>query len=91
MTVLKSALIKGVMALAAGVALTTAAAAPASAAVVCNQWHECWRAGEGYTYPNGFGIVVHGDDWRVHHRNDYRWRHDRDDRGYYRNGVWITF
>jgi hypothetical protein len=66
-----------------------AMASAASAEVVCNQWNECWHV-HHYTndYPADVGIVVHPDDWRGHH---YHWRADRDDHGYYRNGVWVTF
>jgi hypothetical protein len=88
---LKSTLFKGALIAAASAALVGAAASSASAAVVCNQWHECWHTGDAYTYPPGFGIVVHGDDWRAHHMHGWRWRDDHDGRGYWRNGVWITF
>jgi hypothetical protein len=48
-----------------------------------------------YAYPSNVGIVVHEDNWKwdeaptdttVH----YRW-HEHEGRGYWRDGVWITF
>ncbi len=37
-------------------------------------------------------MVFHDDAWADAHRHGHwRWRDDRFDRGYYRNGVWIAF
>ena len=37
----------------------------------------------------------HPDDWYFHRRwegdRDHRWRDYHEGRGYWRNGVWITF
>jgi hypothetical protein len=65
-------------------------ASAASAYVVCNNAGECWHAHNRYTYPTGFGVVVHDDNWRWRHRDHYRW-HEHDGRGYWRNGIWVTF
>jgi len=38
---------------------------------------------------------VHPDDWYFHRHwdsdRDYHWRGYHEGRGYWRNGVWITF
>jgi len=65
-------------------------AGSASAAVVCNGYGECWHTHRHYNYPARFGIVVHDDNWRWGHRRHYRW-HEHDGRGYWRNGIWVTF
>ncbi|HVM99285.1 MAG TPA: hypothetical protein VMT68_03640 [Caulobacteraceae bacterium] len=92
MTFLKPILLKGaVLGAIAGGALA-ATATSASAYVACNGAGECWRVRERYAYPPDAGVVFHNDYWAYHHHNyHWRWRHDRFDRGYYRNGVWITF
>jgi hypothetical protein len=38
-----------------------------------------------------FGVIWHGDDWGRSHQHGWQWRSGRFDRGYCRNGVWITF
>jgi hypothetical protein len=90
-TFLKSALLKGALTAAVTGAMLAAASA-ASADVVCNRWHECWRVHDRLDYPAGLGIVFHNDAWAAAHmRGRWRWRNDRFDRGYYRNGAWIAF
>jgi hypothetical protein len=62
----------------------------ASAYIVCNDEGDCWHVHDQYTYPTG--MVVHDDAWKwdnaatVH----YRW-HEHDGRGYWHNGLWVTF
>ncbi|HWF64426.1 MAG TPA: hypothetical protein VN685_07450 [Rhizomicrobium sp.] len=74
--------------LAAGaLAVTTSAA---SAEIVCNSEGDCWHTHEHYDYQPSFGVVVHPDDWRWSDRDHYRWR-EHDGRGYWRNGIWLTF
>jgi hypothetical protein len=68
-----------------------ASATTASAYVACNGAGECWRVTQRYDYPPHAGITFHTNDWGYRHHHDWRWRHDRVDRGYYRNGVWIAF
>jgi hypothetical protein len=72
---------------AATVAVT---ASTASAAVVCNREGECWHVSNRYHYRPEFGLVVHPDGWVWGANEHYRW-HDHRGRGYWRNGVWITF
>jgi len=73
----------------AGAAALAAMAAPASAYVACNGRGDCWHTSERYTYHPGWGIRIHDDNWRWHGRH-YRWR-EHEGRGYWRNGIWITF
>jgi len=92
-TKIKTALVHGALAvsMAVGIAATTAGAA--SADVVCNRWGDCWRVHERYdTYPPAVGITFHDDAWwAAHPSGHWRW-HDRDDdRGYYRDGIWVSF
>jgi hypothetical protein len=90
-TFLKSALMKGTLAavLAGGAVVGTATTA--SADVACNNAGECWHVHDRLAYPADVGVVFHDDHWGAAHRHGWHWRHDRFDRGYYRNGVWITF
>jgi len=73
-----------------GAGAMVAATSSADARVVCNRWGDCWHVRDNYAYPGGFGIVVHPDNWRWGHRDHYRWR-EHEGRGYWRNGVWVTF
>jgi hypothetical protein len=76
-----------------GASALAISATSASAYVVCNRYGDCWHARDRYAYPTGFGIVVHDNNWRW--RRDYahrHWRwHEHDGRGYWRNGIWVTF
>ena len=67
-------------------------ATSASASVVCNSDGDCWHTSHHYRYHPEFGITVHSDDWRWRDEDHdrYRW-HEHRGRGYWRNGVWITF
>ena len=65
-------------------------AASASAAIVCNRDGDCWHVRDHYDYKPEFGVVVHPDDWRWATTDHYRW-HEHHGRGYWHNGVWITF
>ncbi len=73
-----------------GVALTTT---PASAAVACNRYGECWRTSTRYTtYPSNLGVKFYEDSWREKHAKHYHWRDDpKDDHGYYMHGKWHAF
>ena len=73
-----------------GGGLLAASAAPASAAIVCNGNGVCWHVKQRYAYAPGYGVVVHPDNWRWGPREHYVWR-EHPGRGYWRNGVWITF
>jgi hypothetical protein len=81
-----------------GAGALTAMAAPASAYIACNRWGDCWHTDQRYERP-GIRFDYHPDDWYFHrHWGDgdrdhdrRRWREYREGRGYWRNGVWITF
>jgi hypothetical protein len=75
---------------AALVAGSLAVAGAASATVVCNGT-ECWHVHDHLTYPAGVGVTYHNNLWGMRHHHDYQWRQDRNDHGYYRQGVWIGF
>jgi hypothetical protein len=66
-------------------------ASAASAHVACNRWHECWRVNDRHDYPPRIGGVVHNDRWADNHRHGWRWRNEHRERGYYRDGGWITY
>ncbi len=66
----------------------------ASAAVVCNEWGDCWRVKEKHTYPGGVNLQFYDDDWKWADADSakYRWRDPGAGRGYWgRDGVWIGF
>ena len=80
---------------AGGLAVTAPAA---SAHVVCNSYGDCWRTNTRYQYPSEIGIRFYSNrymnpHYRARHWNDQRrWRDEHySDRGYYRDGLWITF
>lgn len=86
----KSGVLKGALMAAVVAGSMAVMAVPASAEIVCNRWHECWRTNTHHDYPAnlGLGIVIRDEAWaRAHHRG-YHWRHDRDDHGYWRSGRW---
>lgn len=76
-----------------GAGLLLASANSASAYVVCNRWGECWHTEHRYRYAPRLHIRFYDDDWytRHHWRHRYRWRDAHEGRGYWRNGVWISF
>ena len=68
-----------------------ATAQSASAYVACNGAGECWHSDHRYRAP-GVALQWHPDDWYFHRSWDHdHWRDYHGGRGYYRNGVWITF
>lgn len=78
--------------LGAGVLLATVNSA--SAYVVCNRWGECWHTDYRYHYAPRLRIRFYDDGWyNRHHWRHHRhhWREAHSGRGYWRNGVWITF
>lgn len=87
---LKTALLGAL--LSAGALAATAGSA--SAYVVCNRDGDCWHTESRVRAP-GVRFIYHNDDWYFHQRWEAdRDRHYRDyhtGRGYYRNGLWITF
>jgi hypothetical protein len=72
-----------------GAATLALSATTASAWIVCNRAGECWHAHHTWGYPAG-EIVVHPDNWRWGPSDRFVWR-EHPGRGYWRNGVWITF
>ena len=78
-----------------GAGALVAMAAPASAYIACNRWGDCCHTETRYSRPD-VRFEYHPDDWYFHRtwadRGDrYRWRAYREGRGYWRNGIWITF
>ncbi len=73
-----------------GGGMLLASTLPASAAIVCNRQGVCWHAPRPYAYPRGYGIVVHPNSWRWGPGARYVWR-EHPGRGYWRNGIWISF
>lgn len=79
-----------------GAAATLAAAAlgltatSASAAIACNARGACWHVKRAYTYPPAAGVVIHPKGWRWGPREHFTWR-EHEGRGYWRDGVWVTF
>jgi hypothetical protein len=82
---LKTAL---VAALAAGG--LSLAATGASAEIVCNSDNQCWHVHGHYNYQPEWGVTVHPNNWAWGPTDHYTW-HEHHGRGYWRNGVWITF
>ena len=86
-----------------GAGAVVASGGAASARTVCNSDGECWHESTQYEYPVTLGFRFYGDDYRTTHReyerinesdharDHYIWRADHEGRGYYRDGVWITF
>jgi hypothetical protein len=86
-----------------GVGAMAIASSPASARTVCNTDGDCWHESSQYEYPTTLGVRFYGDDYRVTHHdlerandqdralNHYSWRENHDGRGYYRQGLWVTF
>ena len=78
-----------------GLGAIAATSAPANAYVVCNRDGDCWHTDRRVRVP-GVTFDYHPDDWYFHRDwdgdRDHRWRAERhEDRGYWRNGVWIQF
>ncbi len=92
--IMKKLMLQGAAAAIIGVAALAGTATTASAYVVCNRAGDCWHTSERYNYRPHFGVVVHDDNWRWrdrdHDRRHYRWR-EHDGRGYWRNGIWLSF
>jgi hypothetical protein len=88
---MKSKFLTAALAAAAVAGSVAAVSTPASAEIACNRYNECWRVPNRYVYPPRARIIFHDDAWRRAHMRGWHWRADHDGRGYYRNGVWITF
>jgi hypothetical protein len=80
-----------IAAAAAALSLVTLATS-ASAAIVCNRDGDCWHVKGKYAYDSGWGLTVHPNNWRWGRADKFRWREPaREERGYWRGGVWIKF
>ena len=86
----KKLMLQGAMAAILGAAALAATASTASAEIVCNGAGDCWHAHDHYTYEPTFGVTIHPDNWKWADRDHYRWR-EHEGRGYWRNGLWVTF
>ncbi len=80
----------GAVAALLGIGAIAATTTAAEARIACNRFGDCWHANDSYTYPGTLGVRYYGDNWRLHHRG-YHWRNDHEGRGYWRNGLWVTF
>jgi len=78
-----------------GVCLVAFTVGTAQAYVVCNHEGDCWHTDSRYHYHNDVQVEVHPDVWYFHHDwdhdNQYHWRGHHEGRGYWKNGVWVTF
>ncbi len=83
------------VAVALGIGALAVSAGSAAAYVVCNAEGDCWHTDHRYHYGPSVRIESHPDDWYFHrdwnNDHDHHWRDYHDGRGYYHNGVWITF
>lgn len=80
----------------AGASALAAFASPAAAYIACNSYGDCWHTESRWDRPPaGVTFEYHPDDWYFHRtwgdRDRWRWRAYHEGRGYWRNGVWITF
>jgi hypothetical protein len=95
MTSLKKTLAKAAATAAIGVGLFAITAGTASAYVVCNAAGDCWHTDQHVHYSREVQARVYPDSWYFHndwdHDHDHHWRNHHDGRGFFRNGVWITF
>jgi hypothetical protein len=77
------------------IGVVAVSANPAAARVVCNDEGDCWHTDSSYHYRPGVHVEFHPDRWYFHNDwdNDHKhhWRGHHEGRGYWRNGVWITF
>ncbi|MEI9992186.1 MAG: hypothetical protein WDM86_19375 [Rhizomicrobium sp.] len=81
----------GAVAAVLGIGALAATTTTADARTASNRFGDCWHVTDRYDYPATLGVRFYGDDWRYHHRYGYRWRGDHRGRGYWRNGLWVTF
>jgi len=80
----------GAVAAVLGIGALAATTTVAQARIACNRFGDCWHVTDRYDYPARLGVRFYGDDWRRNHHG-YHWRGDHDGRGYWRNGLWVTF
>ncbi|HUO91285.1 MAG TPA: hypothetical protein VMU22_00100 [Rhizomicrobium sp.] len=73
-----------------GVAAAAITATSASAWIACNREGECWHVHNRYAYRAEYGVVIHPDNWRWR-RHEHFVFHEHEGRGYWHNGIWISF
>ena len=82
----------GKMAAAAALGISALAvmATSASAAIACNREGVCWHVNRHYVYAPEYGVVIHPNRCRWGPRDRFVFK-EHTGRGYWRNGVWVTF
>jgi len=91
MTTIRKLMTTGAVAALLGLGGLAATTTAADARTVCNRFGDCWHESARYDYPARLGVRFYGDDWRWRHHDGYRWRGHHEGRGYWRNGIWVTF
>ncbi|HEY4943905.1 MAG TPA: hypothetical protein VII56_20925 [Rhizomicrobium sp.] len=92
MTMIRKLLTTGAIAGLVGIGALAATSTAASARTVCNRDGDCWHeSGDRYQYPATFGVRFHNDSWHRSHHDRNHWRDNHEGRGYYRQGLWVTF
>ena len=89
--IIRKLLTGGAIAALVSISALAATSTAASARTVCNRDGDCWHESDRYQYPATFGVRFHNDRWHRDHHDHYHWRDNHDGRGYYRQGVWVTF
>ncbi len=80
----------GAVAAVLGICALAATTTVAEARIACSRFGDCWQVRDRYDYPSTLGVRYYGDNWRWRNRG-YHWRGYHDGRGYWRNGIWVTF
>ncbi len=88
---LRTLLTTAAIAAIVGVSAMAATSTAASARTVCNNYGDCWHETNRYDYPTVLRVRFHNNRWHSHHHDHYNWRDNHDGRGYYRQGMWVTF
>ena len=77
---------------AAGLGGVTLAATSASAEIVCNRWHDCWRVPARVVYPAHVGVTWYPNTWVGYRAPHYHYYATVPaGRGYYYRGHWRTW
>jgi hypothetical protein len=87
---MKKLMLQSAIAALVGAAALALTATSASAGIACNGAGECWHVRDHYNYDPAFGVTVHDDNWKWRDTDHFRWR-EHEGRGYWRNGLWVTF
>jgi hypothetical protein len=73
-----------------GAGAMTATTSAADARTVCNNYGDCWHESSRYDYPAPLVVRFHSNRWHSNNHR-YNWRDNHEGRGYYRQGLWVTF